>query len=951
MYIMQKDKYNGMAQTLTILLLIALAFLTQLKSASQITLTSNTYDSLVLSETHKKINLFSIGNINNLLSVETLKINFKFTSKDPEFQYGNLFQTGDSSDAIRMEMQPPHNLLLFVGNEQPFLLDNSLNTDKEYKIELNFEDNKELKVKLNNQVALNYANLSLKKFDFKRIIVGSGYAGQRGFIGEIKDFTFDISYAHLLWVAVLARVIFLTLISILFISLFIKYILSNSNLKPPQFSSSKEDSLTSLFLYSIFITIIFLSLGFIRAFCMKFFGFAKWLPYLILPVIVSTPFIFGKKMAKTLYLKKIMLASIAILSLFIFVFFIKEYKNIIQNTNLNLFFLIFTAVISTSLFFISDLLRSNKISQITQLKMNDLIPLSFLFFLVLFSWFFLFDLTNWESLVLLFEGEFLLSTILSLTVLFILFYFIFDKTPVKLFKSINLPFFNFSVFLTFLFFSFRHDSLFIPGSEYHWEYFHGVIQGIRNGGWLLWDTPSQYGFLNVLLASVIPVSSAWQALYIMQSFLLLFVSCTSYWLIVRNFKNDILKNVLIFFLVFFSLFYADPHFIGPYPFPSSSVFRFFCVYLMIFLVFIVPKFDKRQAFILSSAWVLSCLWSAESALYGTSILFFLIASIFFSNSSFRHSLKLAGQYLMISLVLFCTTLALIVAFYLIKINTIPDFGSFFEHAIGYAGGHGYVPFPLFGPSNLLLFIFLGLIIALFNQWRLKIQNLAPIASLAGALWAISSYYIGRPVPQNITAMMPMITIILLLSITYIKSINLSSLIIKIISVPFFFLILSPIFSMAWYQSLTHLKFFSTEISEKLPNAKSELVDMMDASGFDLNTFAIYYGDDAAPPIFKDKFSHLNDKNWLPVPLQLLEPPISEEKRGIYLARYICGHQNKGGFIIVNKNDLLLKRFDKFLEVLKKYYVAELANSSHQYDIYRFSSFNPKTCQVTSKNSL
>jgi hypothetical protein len=948
---MRNNKYTGTIQTLAILFLIVFGFLTQLKSANHILFSSNTYDSSVLSTKPREINSFSVGNINNVLSVDTLNLNFKFISKDPEFQYGNLFQTGDSSNAIRMEIQPPHNLFLFIGNEQSFLLENNLNTHKEYKVELNLKDNKDLKVKINNQIALNYPYLNLNKFDFKRILVGSGYAGQRGFIGEIKDFTFDISYAHLLWVALLAKVIFLTLISILFINLFIKYILGNSGLKPPHFSSSKEDSLTSLFLYSFFIFIIFLSLGVIQTFCMKYFGFAKWLPYLILPVIVLTPFIFGKKISNIIRLRKIMLASIAILCLFVFAFFVKEYKNVIENTNLNLIFLICTSVISTSLFFIPDSFRSNKISQIVQFKINDFISLSFLFFLVLFSWFFLFDLTNWESLILLFEREFLLSTFLSLTILFYLFYFIFDTPSLRIFKPLNFPYFNFLVFLVFIFFSFRHDSLFIPGSEYHWEYFHGVIQGIRNGGWLLWDTPSQYGFLNVLLASIIPVSSAWQALYIMQSFLLLIVSCVSYWLIVRNFKYDILKKMLIFFLVFFSLFYADPHYIGPYPFPSSSVFRFFCIYLMIFLVFIFPKFDKRQAFILSSAWVLSCLWSAESALYGTSILFFLVASIFFSNTSSRQSLRLARQYLMISLILFSSTLASITAYYFIKINVLPDFRSFFEHAIGYASGHGYVPFTLFGPSNLLLFIFLGLIIALYNQWRLKIQNLAPIASLAGALWAISSYYIGRPVPQNITAMLPIITIILLLCMTYIKSINLSSLIIRIISVPLFFLILSPIFTMTWYQSLTHLKFFSTEISEKLPEANSELVDMMDASGFDLNTFAIYYGDDAAPPIFKDKFSYLNGKNWLPVPLQLLEPPISEEKRDIYLARYICGHQNKGGFIIVNKNDLLLKRFDKFLVVLKKYYVTELANSSHKYDIYRFSNFNPKTCQVTSKNSL
>ena len=64
----------------------------------------------------------------------------------------------------------------------------------------------------------------------------------------------------------------------------------------------------------------------------------------------------------------------------------------------------------------------------------------------------------------------------------------------------------------------------ISGSYFHVSYFSGVVQTIRSGGMLLWDTPSQYGYLNLVLASWIPVADSRTAFLIFQAFLLIVVS-------------------------------------------------------------------------------------------------------------------------------------------------------------------------------------------------------------------------------------------------------------------------------------------------------------------------------------------------------------------------------------------------------------------------------------------
>jgi hypothetical protein len=71
-----------------------------------------------------------------------------------------------------------------------------------------------------------------------------------------------------------------------------------------------------------------------------------------------------------------------------------------------------------------------------------------------------------------------------------------------------------------LMFALRADSLFYKGPDMpdmHWDYFIGPVQTVRSGGWLLWDTPSQYGFLNILLTALIPFRSAWDSFYFFSS--------------------------------------------------------------------------------------------------------------------------------------------------------------------------------------------------------------------------------------------------------------------------------------------------------------------------------------------------------------------------------------------------------------------------------------------------
>lgn len=121
----------------------------------------------------------------------------------------------------------------------------------------------------------------------------------------------------------------------------------------------------------------------------------------------------------------------------------------------------------------------------------------------------------------------------------------------------------------------------------------------------------------MLLAHTLPVNSAWQAMYLLQSILLFLTSCV---LIHVAFLNKSTRGFFIASLILLlSLHFADPVLEGPSAFPSSSVFRFFWCYIIMYIFYLdnAKPNIKFIAIIMNACWIFGCFWSAESAIYST----------------------------------------------------------------------------------------------------------------------------------------------------------------------------------------------------------------------------------------------------------------------------------------------------------------------------------------------
>lgn len=488
----------------------------------------------------------------------------------------------------------------------------------------------------------------------------------------------------------------------------------------------------------------------------------------------------------------------------------------------------------------------------------------------------------------------------------------------------------------FAFLALRQDSLFTAGSEMHWEYYVGPIRTVREGGWLLWDTPSQYGFLNILLPTLLPVASAWQAFYLFQAAVLFVCSVLCYRLVRESLAG---RGGVAALLVAVLFFFADPSLIGPAPYPSSSGMRFLWVYVLLAEAALLlnasadalPRFVRRATW----SWLAGVAWSAESALY-CSVVFLapvlLIAHFrWLRCSGWQETLCLLLRPL-IALAGFVLALCL---YYRLRLGHWPDLSMHFLYATAYAHGFGEMPLTWHGP----LWLF-GLVIAL----GLALQTRAPLDSTPTAalavpatsatVWIVATYFVGRAVPENVTALLPLLGLGLFLMHHFArKDARLAE--VTLVTRPAlscFLGVVTAAFLTAVVLERPKIPAVGlARIDERLRSADAELDALVEQAGVPPGAMVVYYGHAASMPRLARV--HAFERTWLPSPLQLLEAPVAPERREEIFSRYLSRRREEG-YIIQARNQFE-DRFERWLALLSATHEQGDRFESEHYRILRF----------------
>jgi hypothetical protein len=157
----------------------------------------------------------------------------------------------------------------------------------------------------------------------------------------------------------------------------------------------------------------------------------------------------------------------------------------------------------------------------------------------------------------------------------------------------------------------RSDGLFGADAFHHWGAYVGPAQLVRQGEWLLWDVPSQYGFLSTLTIAVVHLGSVWQSFYVLEV-VATFLSATILFATLRHLARGAAGHVFALGVTVGAVFLLPGRIpgsnasLGPHIFPSVGAYRFvWCFVLLGLLLRELPRrrHGRAHRVVLGAGWV------------------------------------------------------------------------------------------------------------------------------------------------------------------------------------------------------------------------------------------------------------------------------------------------------------------------------------------------------------
>ena len=340
---------------------------------------------------------------------------------------------------------------------------------------------------------------------------------------------------------------------------------------------------------------------------------------------------------------------------------------------------------------------------------------------------------------------------------------------------------------------------------FHYSWILGPVNSISNNHQLLDNIPSQYGFLNLLvidkLSRITNLNSEYVLVFLIILFFLIFFSL--FYLQIKKIVNLPVAFSFSFlsFLIFANIGYSNLS--GSMFIPSSSVLRFLPSLLTI--IFFLKFLDKSNNnflnfLIFTFFFLISIFWSFESAFFVIfsilSFIFFKIILNFFQSNSIKINLLRPEIVLFFFIIIF-------ICYFILTVN----FNLFFEHALNTKG-----PLSVEIENNkitliYLLFLMLGYLIVRdsYNNKTFFYQNILWFSLLI----SYSSYFLLRSVDNNLINLLPFF--IFILCTMQVSSNQIKFLRYNFIFILIFFTIISSLFSIILNKEKFHNKLISTNI--------------------------------------------------------------------------------------------------------------------------------------------
>jgi hypothetical protein len=492
---------------------------------------------------------------------------------------------------------------------------------------------------------------------------------------------------------------------------------------------------------------------------------------------------------------------------------------------------------------------------------------------------------------------------------------------------------------------------------YHWSFWVGPVESIRQGGWLLWDVPSQYGFLSVLLPSLLPAANGWEAIYLFQAALYV-VTAIAIYVAIASLRPGIIPRLVAFGFTATAYFFRPrtfPLIIPAQDTPAGGPLRFFWCYAM--LLVIAWKYyrgdkvrDRTFAIVGTVVWVLSVAWSAESAIYTTvawaaAYSVFLLQGFFASKSSDAASTKrtrnlIAGFALPI--VAIVIGIAVVTVIYKAGNGHAPDWRSYYEYALLFSAGYSALPADPRGAVWYLVVLFIvasGIVVRFLTREPASPKLFVAVGAW-GTIWAISSYFVSRSHPVNLLTLVPLLvfSIVIMLHLLGSGPRDSWSSLLTVVTVP---LVTMPI-----VLTLAHAGFPNLLFREQSPMSKLTVqVPAMDPSLAQLATTAGIRPSDPVFYVSEGKFltprwpaldaegrAEIDWHPWAPEPFEVIST-LPAGRRDLYITRF-QGRFKTGGWLLEKKSEIN-SDYSSVLALIERSYSRSKTFENDKWLVYRY----------------
>lgn len=433
--------------------------------------------------------------------------------------------------------------------------------------------------------------------------------------------------------------------------------------------------------------------------------------------------------------------------------------------------------------------------------------------------------------------------------------------------------------------SLRVDDLFDFGSVHHWGVFVAPAEAVRQGGWLLWDVPATYGPLSTLTIAAMPTASTWDGFFLLNA-AACFVSTALLFTLLRQEMHAALALLLALCgALWLPGAQHGPFDTGVLITPNAGPFRFVWCQVLLVIAASRPR-DARTWIAGCVLWLVGCLWSFESAVYCSFTWLPAYLLLVWSSAPAAR-----WRWAALPPALAATALLLVEVYYRARLGHGPDWYAYVEASLGVRGGILALPIAPWGPVAVLLLLWWAAAAATSRvlAGASTPSALASACAALGFLWATSSYFVGRSHVIIVTDLLPSLLLAALVVRRELRACAArdgtaveTALATMFVAV----LLLALQDPGGWIPKGPIGQRWGVAVDHRRPTLDPEQLALMRAIGVGPGSAIAFVDVNVMPAWPPEAGTSRPDRVWLPIqPLAELDP-VSDERRALYVRRFV-----------------------------------------------------------------